>query len=1301
LNRVFINFLSAVINNNIFFMKKFAIFATVLLSFFGVMAMSASAATYYVAKNGNNANPGTLASPWLTIGKAANTLVAGDTVLIRTGTYNEQVVPARSGSAGAYITYQAYPGETVTVDGTNTFGYDWDGIFSFVKRSYLQIKNFRIVNSRGFGIFLTGSSNVIIDGNYTYNTGYSGIWVGDNSNTVTVNGNEIVHANTKPNQESLSISGSHYVTISNNIVHDGLKEGIDAKGSTNVKIFGNLVYDMAGMGIYIDSYLNTPLNIEIYNNIVRDSKGTGFQSSSRDGIILAAENGNIIDGVKIYNNTISNIAWNGILLSYFHYAGTSEPQHKNISIYNNTIHGTSKAGAGTGGGINVQGSSNTNVIVRNNIVSEAGSFNIVTMSGTTISHNLFNGGTPAGTNYVAGNPLFVNAGVADFHIQSGSPAINAGYLTGAPTTDISGAARSGNPDIGAYEYGGTTPPPSGLPDVIVTSLTYDAATGLFTSVVKNQGTAATPAGAVIGVGYFVDGIQQTWGDLNTSIAAGASVTVSTRGGAYTIPSGVHTIMAHVNDANYFVESNKDNNQYSTTVGATPLPDVIVTSLTYDTATGLFTSVVKNQGTVATPAGVVIGVGYFVDGTQRTWGDLNSSIAAGASATIGSRGGAYTIPSGTHTIMAHADDTNLFAESNETNNQLSQSITVGTVGDPTPPTTPGTPTASAITSSSLTLNWTASWDAVGVTGYKIFRGGVQIGTSATNSYSDTGLTSSTAYTYTVSAYDAAGYNSAISEPLTVTTLAATTNTLTITTTRNSNYALGYSTAYTSLAQSFKLPIAGKVTSVKATLRKVGAPTSPITIALRSSLTGADIATGTIAPSSLTTSFAWITAPLTGSPTLTAGTTYYLVFSTSGISTKNYYRMGVNTANPYADGTFYLKTVAQSAYDATAEILYTSGGGTSPTATVSANPTSITSGQSSTLTWSSTNASSCIGTNFSTGGATSNAIGVVVSPAVTTTYTITCGTATQSVTVTVTAVAPLVITASAGTGGTIAPVGSVSVNQGSNQTFTIAPNAGYIITGVTVDGASAGAVPSYTFPSVQTNHTISAAFAPIPTAVITASPSSIATGDQSTITWSSTNASSCTGTNFSTGGLTSNATGVVVTPAVTTTYSLSCIGAGGTVVTNVSVVVNNVSPAPTLSFTGGTFAWNGTDATSCTASGGWNGSQPVNGSYNFALPSNGSYALTCAGPGGTISRTLTISGDSTQTVSTKFAIGASITTTSGLNVRSSASLTASILGTQATGATGSIIGGPVNAGGYWWWQVNYDTGADGWSVENYLQ
>lgn len=71
----------------------------------------------------------------------------------------------------------------------------------------------------------------------------------------------------------------------------------------------------------------------------------------------------------------------------------------------------------------------------------------------------------------------------------------------------------------------------------------------------------------------------------------------------------------------------------------------------------------------------------------------------------------------------------------------------------------------------------------------------------------------------------------------------------------------------------------------------------------------------------------------------------------------------------------------------------------------------------------------------------------------------------------------ITATAGSGGTITPYGSVIVCQRESQTFQMIPNSGYAVQSVTVDGVSQGAITSYTFPNVQTNHTIAVTFAQI--------------------------------------------------------------------------------------------------------------------------------------------------------------------------------------------------------------------------------
>ena len=70
--------------------------------------------------------------------------------------------------------------------------------------------------------------------------------------------------------------------------------------------------------------------------------------------------------------------------------------------------------------------------------------------------------------------------------------------------------------------------------------------------------------------------------------------------------------------------------------------------------------------------------------------------------------------------------------------------------------------------------------------------------------------------------------------------------------------------------------------------------------------------------------------------------------------------------------------------------------------------------------------------------------------------------------------LAISASAGTGGSISPSGTVKVKYGEDKTFTIAPNEGYDIQSVTVDGQNKGKITSYTFEDVKEAHSISASF-----------------------------------------------------------------------------------------------------------------------------------------------------------------------------------------------------------------------------------
>ncbi|WP_428940374.1 carbohydrate-binding protein [Fontivita pretiosa] len=104
------------------------------------------------------------------------------------------------------------------------------------------------------------------------------------------------------------------------------------------------------------------------------------------------------------------------------------------------------------------------------------------------------------------------------------------------------------------------------------------------------------------------------------------------------------------------------------------------------------------------------------------------------------------------------------------NLSAQASTSATIGQRVnqPPTAPTNLRAGNTTNTAITLSWSASSDDRGVTGYEIFRDGQSVGTTASTSFTDTGLEPETLYTYTVRAFDASNAFSPISDSLTVQT-----------------------------------------------------------------------------------------------------------------------------------------------------------------------------------------------------------------------------------------------------------------------------------------------------------------------------------------------------------------------------------------------------------------------------------------------------------------------------------------------------------------------------------------------------
>jgi hypothetical protein len=263
-----------------------------------IQAPSRSGVTYYVSTSGSDANAGTLSAPWRTIQHAANTAVAGDTVEIEAGVYSEIVILPNSGTATAgYITFENYPGQTATIDGTGltpsgspygyTGGSNLEGLINLGTNSYiviqgLEIRNFTTNNAvYAVGINIEGAgSNIEVLNNHIHNisapgsscnctnalgVAIYGVQAPASISNLTVAGNEIDH-NTTGCSENLTMNGNvQYFVEANNYVHDADNICLDDIGFEGKS--PQVAYDQASDGWVFQNRLEgcTSTNNPVYH----------------------------------------------------------------------------------------------------------------------------------------------------------------------------------------------------------------------------------------------------------------------------------------------------------------------------------------------------------------------------------------------------------------------------------------------------------------------------------------------------------------------------------------------------------------------------------------------------------------------------------------------------------------------------------------------------------------------------------------------------------------------------------------------------------------------------------------------------------------------------------------------------------------------------------------------------------------------------------------------------------------------------------------------------------------------------
>lgn len=378
---------------------------------------------YYVAKTGNDANSGDYSSPFLTIQKGMMEMRAGDTLLIKAGTYTDLIhssrftIPTGSSWANAPV-IKAFPGDVVTVKPTGGAAVV-DLAAPYIQYLIFEGLIFDAINGVpdiSSAISLTNGVNHVrflnIEArNATLNVVIASRGSGDSDLGTNYNefiGGKYHHSDVRHSANLPKGAYVFYIMTDNNIF-DGLE-----------------VHDGTGYGFHIwNSGSHKPSHNTIRNCRVHDNS---VRKPSASAILLGTGIGNIA-----YNNLIYDNRGDGIQAK----AG------EGAMIYNNTIYGNDNDGIEIGD----PWTPTKNTIIKNNISFANGVNNYTyfsdTVSGTIETHNIF-GGT---------NPLFIDAPNRDFHLQHGSPAIDAGLTLGEIMVDFEGTARpqGAGYNIGALE----------------------------------------------------------------------------------------------------------------------------------------------------------------------------------------------------------------------------------------------------------------------------------------------------------------------------------------------------------------------------------------------------------------------------------------------------------------------------------------------------------------------------------------------------------------------------------------------------------------------------------------------------------------------------------------------------------------------------------------------------------------------------------------------------------------------------------------------------------------------------------
>lgn len=384
------------------------------------------AETYYVTTDGNDSHAGSQVAPWLTVGKCASTIVAGDTCIVGTGTYDEQISPTNSGSAVSPITYMTTAGAVIR------------GFYISDTDEYIRIIGFTIThndNDTDYGIDIGSCDHCeILNNTITYIKSTAIRNYNATASNCIIRGNTISYAGC-PYEVSGKCSGAGGIVLYGNynlIEYNTIShtyDFINTFGTRNIvrnnylHSFANSDFpDYSGYAVHVDTF--QPGQVVAYptwrcvweNNYAANNVETNshwFQTRNTTGAAdgeylirgnVAAHFGSYFQGfettgyTRTYNNTFVDSTGNAYATNYSEAEGNSTNNHNFSNLYYSA---TTEAK----GIIYVEGGS-----------SVTASNNACYLSGTV----------PHASCSVTDDPLFTSYATDDLTIQSGSPVRSAG-----------------------------------------------------------------------------------------------------------------------------------------------------------------------------------------------------------------------------------------------------------------------------------------------------------------------------------------------------------------------------------------------------------------------------------------------------------------------------------------------------------------------------------------------------------------------------------------------------------------------------------------------------------------------------------------------------------------------------------------------------------------------------------------------------------------------------------------------------------------------------------------------------------